>query len=68
MGKYDGISMRIGKCLVTRKKSSRVFFLDIRLYQSNLLYCFSQHGIPVDTRRTSMEPVSSDLHYCPVTQ
>ncbi|CAF1287270.1 unnamed protein product [Adineta steineri] len=27
-----------------------------------------QHGIPADTRRTSMEPVSSDLHYCPVTQ
>ena len=25
-------------------------------------------GIPADTRRTSMEPVSSDLHYCPVTQ
>ncbi|CAF1066978.1 unnamed protein product [Adineta ricciae] len=27
-----------------------------------------QHGIPADARRTSMEPVSSDLHYCPVTQ
>ncbi|CAF4717065.1 unnamed protein product, partial [Rotaria sp. Silwood2] len=26
-----------------------------------------QHGIPADTRRTSMEPVTSDLHYCPVT-
>ena len=27
-----------------------------------------QHGVPADSRRTSMEPVSSDLHYCPVTQ
>ncbi|CAF0862260.1 unnamed protein product [Didymodactylos carnosus] len=27
-----------------------------------------QHGIPADSRRTSMEPVGSDLHYCPVTQ
>ena len=27
-----------------------------------------QHGIPADSRRTSMETGSSDLHYCPVTQ
>ena len=27
-----------------------------------------QHRIPAGSRRTSMEPVSSDLHYCPVTQ
>jgi hypothetical protein len=43
------------------------------VFQENIFFLLintvsSQHGIPADTRRTSMEPVSSDLHYCPVTQ
>ena len=33
-----------------------------------MLYFSSQSGIPADTRHKSMEAVSSDLHYCPVTQ
>ena len=57
------------KRVVTGEKPTRVCQFSFKhryIYQYSV--SSSQQGIPVDTRRTSMEPVSSDLHYCPVTQ
>ena len=72
MGQYDWISLCVGQRLATGEESTRVSSkleeLIVRLHYRRYSSFSSQHGIPADTRRTSMEPVSSDLHYCPVTQ